>query len=333
MIVKSLSRKKQKRDPFYRLVKYVAKDASDDDFMCFNIKTADLSDYRAIANEFKDNVSLCKRQVKDSVLVYHDFLSMHPGDYEKLNPEILRDLALKWLELRRVVDVDHISDEKGRVTSVVTGGCLVWGNIHDESQPGQNKNFHIHLMFSPNRLGESKRIRLTKSQFRKALLELESYQKEKYPELTNSVVMDRATEKSMSKTEATRRNETEKKVQHRLNKEKSKTKRVTKVQEIRDIFVDCLDKAKSKSELVTLLADQRLVWHERGKKKTVSLEDCRGSKGKRYRLDRSLGLLEIYNEKIVEWNKIKNRKKDLQITIDHQEKERTKERDSLERSL
>ncbi|ETR65657.1 MAG: hypothetical protein OMM_13912, partial [Candidatus Magnetoglobus multicellularis str. Araruama] len=137
MIVKSLSRKKQKRDPFYRLVKYVAKDTSDDDdLMCFNINTADLSDYRAIANEFKENVSLCKRQVKNSVLVYHDFLSMHPDDYEKLNPEILRDLALKWLEIRKVIDVDHISDEKGRVTSVVTGGCLVFGNIHDESQPG-----------------------------------------------------------------------------------------------------------------------------------------------------------------------------------------------------
>ncbi|ETR71694.1 MAG: hypothetical protein OMM_02305 [Candidatus Magnetoglobus multicellularis str. Araruama] len=258
---------------------------------------------------------------------------MHPDDYEKLNPEILRDLALKWLEIRKVIDVDHISDEKGRVTSVVTGGCLVFGNIHDESQPGQNKNFHIHLMFSPNRLGESKRIRLTKSQFRKALLELEGYQKEKYPELTNSIVLDKMTEKNMSKTASTRRNEIEKKVQNRLDNDPSKTKRVTKVQEVRDIFIGCLDKAKSKTELVTLLADHGLVWHERGKKKTVSLEDCRGSKGKRYRLDRSLGQLELYNEKVMEWNKIKNRKKELQTTIEHQEKERTKERDSLERSL
>ena len=332
MIVKSLSRKKQRRDPFFPLVRYIGKETSDE-LICCNINTPDINDYKGIAEEFRNNVSLCKRQIADSVLVYHNILSMHPDDYEKLNTEILRDLAFKWLELRRVVDVDHISDEKGRVTSVVTGGCLVWGNIHDESKPGQNKNFHIHLMFSPNRLGETKRIRLTKSQFRKALLELEAYQKEKYPELTHSIVMDKMTEKNMSKTAATRRNETEKTVQDRLNKEPSKTKRVTKVQEIRNIFVACLDNSKSKAELVALLSDHGIVWHERGKKKTVSLEDCRGSKGKRYRLDRSLGQLDIYNEKVLEWNKIKNRKKELQITIDHQEKKRIKERDSLERSL
>ncbi|KPA16087.1 hypothetical protein MHK_003715 [Candidatus Magnetomorum sp. HK-1] len=326
MVVKSLSRKRQKRDPFFPLVKYIAKETSDD-LICFNINTPDVLDNRAIADEFKENVSFCKRQVKESVLVYHNILSMHPDDYEKLNPEILHDLALKWLEIRKVVDIDLLQDKKGRVTSVVTGGCLVWGNIHDESKPDKPKNYHVHLMFSPNRLGETKRIRLSKSQFRKALLELEAYQKEKYPELINSVVMDKMTEKNMSKTAATRRKETEKSVQIRLDKDLSKTKRVTKVQEVRDIFIDCLSKAKSKPELVTMLADNGLVWYERGKKKTVSLEDRRGSKGKRYRLDRSLGQLEIYNEKAMEWEKIKNRKKELQVTIDHQDKERSKERD------
>jgi len=335
MVIKSMSRKNKKNRNFLRLVKYIGKDTSYER-ISLNISTPDILDYKSIANEFKDNVSLCKRQTKESVQVYHDILSLHPDDYEKATPAMLYDLAFKWLEIRKVIDTDLIYDNKGRVTSVVTGGCLVWGNIHDESQADRVKNYHIHLMISPNKLGETKRVRLTKHQFRKGLLELEKYQQEMYPELSNSIVMNKMMENSLSKTKATKRSEIEKKMQNRLNKQdqdKSKPKRKTKVQEIREIFTKCLNKAKSKQELVTLLYENGLVWHERGKKKTISLEDKRKLKSKRYRLDRSLGQLDLFVNKIEEWEKINKRKKELQVTIDYQEKKRMKERDSVEKLL
>ena len=80
----------------------------------------------------------------------------------KKYPEILEDLAQVYLELR-------------------APDALGIARVHTDKD-----HVHLHFMISPNEIGTTKSIRLTKKQFQALRRTIEEYQVTYYPELKKS---------------------------------------------------------------------------------------------------------------------------------------------------
>ena len=95
-----------------------------------------------------------------SITLFSRFLQRIPI---KISQEILNDLIYKFIELRG-------------------NSGLVFGRLHESDHK------HVHLLFSANQYRSDKSIRMDKYEFQRIHKELEAYQLEKYPELSNSLV-------------------------------------------------------------------------------------------------------------------------------------------------
>ena len=112
--------------------------------------------------EFERNEALRIHKRKDSVQVYHTILSFSNKDKEHVNEKVLTDMARKYIELRG------------------TNNLYVITSHHDHD------HIHLHCAQSGTQLnGISSRV--SRNEFAKIKLELDRYQKEKYPELVNSL--------------------------------------------------------------------------------------------------------------------------------------------------
>jgi hypothetical protein len=116
-----------------------------------------------IVKEFIDN-DTHRRKRKNGVVLYHEILSYSPKDTKKLNLEILEDIAQKFIELRG----DRAL-------------CLAKPHI-------ENENIHIHFCFSGTEYHSAKVLRLDNKTFKQLRIDIEQYQQEKYPELSDSIV-------------------------------------------------------------------------------------------------------------------------------------------------
>lgn len=163
MMVKSLSRK---TPDFAGILAYVAdegKTAGSPLYHNFPPPPDGGFDLAAIEAVFEDNATHCPAR-KNATFLYHEILSLAPGDAPQATPEIILDLARRYLALR-------------------APGALGCGVVHADRE-----NLHIHLVISANLLGQAKKLRLSRAGFQEVKCGLEAYQRRRYPELGHSLV-------------------------------------------------------------------------------------------------------------------------------------------------
>lgn len=165
MIIKTVSRKSNPKQLINYACRYVVKEKA-------NVKEKDAvilvrhnirsgSSVEDIIKEFQTNESYRLYKRKDSVVLYHHIISFSPKDKEKISKQILKDISNQFIKLR-------------------APNCLNLAVAHLEKQ-----HQHIHIVTSGVQVnGRSSRV--SKQEFTHILNSIESYQQEKYPELTNS---------------------------------------------------------------------------------------------------------------------------------------------------
>jgi len=168
MIIKSLSH--TQKDSAKHLIKYVfdkRKPLLDKNqkplFFKSHVRTYDkekwIEQFRALESKRKS------RYADKSVVTYHEVVSFSPTSTKYLDRHKIKDLVNKYIKLR-------------------SKNQLCVGAVHFE----KNKNYHAHLIFSGIRTTDYKSARISKSELASIKNEVQQYQQEKYPELSDSIV-------------------------------------------------------------------------------------------------------------------------------------------------
>lgn len=162
MIIKS---SKHRRRKFRYLANYILSDKGrSDENETFTIyHNLHKSDLNGVVQQFEENDQY-RRKRKNGVVLFHEILSFSKENKQQLSLETLEDIAHKFIELR---GKDAL--------------CLVKPHIN-------NENVHMHFMFSANEFHSSKGLRLGNKEFRQIRMDMEQYQNDHYPELSQSIV-------------------------------------------------------------------------------------------------------------------------------------------------
>ncbi len=163
--------------------------------------------------EFYANEKYRKKR-KNGVALYHEILSFHHLDSKKLTLPKLNDIASKYISIR-------------------ASNALCLASPHFDKG-----NVHIHFCFSGTEYKSSKTIRMNNYTFKNILLEIEDYQKSKYPELNNSIVYGKNIDLSKKKNA-----EKEFQLKKRLLVKKKKTDKIQLTEEVNFIFLESSNKA------------------------------------------------------------------------------------------
>ncbi|MGB5024437.1 MAG: relaxase/mobilization nuclease domain-containing protein, partial [Saprospiraceae bacterium] len=113
--------------------------------------------------ELDKNFELRMHKRKDNIRLHHTIISFSNKDKKQINQELLKDITKKYIELR------------GK------------DNIYLASSHHDKEHIHLHIVMSTHiyLTGESNRI--SRQEFRDMKLALDTYQKERYPELVQSL--------------------------------------------------------------------------------------------------------------------------------------------------
>jgi len=248
MIIKSMSRKEPS---FGQLIEYMSDiDKSDEQYNVYqNLYSRKQDD---IEQEFLSNAAYVAKR-KNGNYLYHEILSITKAKKldDKKQKEILRDIAYEYAQRR----ASH---------------NLVFGTLHDD----HDDHLHYHLLISANVSGESKKTRLAKAQFDKIKKELESRVLKKYPELEQTVVINKEAGEKLSNKGAEQKRRTGKTPERDLLKAK-----------LQDIFSQC----DTKEAFFTALKEAGLEFYVRGK--TMGIKDLITDRNHRLK---TLGLLENF---------------------------------------
>lgn len=230
MIIKSMSRKEPS---FGQLVAYMSDEKSDRAFdLHHHVFTRDPRD---IAAEFEDNARLLGKR-KGGNYLFHEILSLDTRECGQSREvkEKLRLLAFEYIERRCPRN-------------------KVYGAMHRDHEG----HLHYHLMISVNERGERKRLRYSPGQFDRTKREMESYSRQKYPELKQPEIMDQSPEDRDK-----RRDKRKSQKQQEMEKRGAKlTKKEQLAQELRGMMVY----AKSQAEFERLLQDHGFTLRQNGK--------------------------------------------------------------------
>lgn len=171
MIIRSMSRKDHS---FGQLIAYVNRDAADQDFSIHHNLLGRDSD--EITAEFQDNAALLPKR-RNANVMYHEIVSITrpKGLGERRQKEILREIAQSYIDKR----APH---------------CLVYGALHDD----HSDHLHFHLVISANRLGLSRRFYHSKKEFRAIATDLEKRVLAHYPELEQTVSINKVSDLKLS---------------------------------------------------------------------------------------------------------------------------------------
>lgn len=223
MIVKSMSRKVPS---FGQLLGYIDRDEGQERWRIrHNVMARDPDRIRA---EFEQNGALLSRR-KNGVYLYHEIISI-------TRAAGLSDEAQK-------ARLQQIAEE------YVAARCpdnLVYGGLHQDKE----HSFHYHLMISANRVGDSRRLRLTKAQFREVQVQLERHVLQTMPELEQKVAIDKRADRRKSRGEA----ELER-----------RTGEVPKKDPLRARVLEALEAASDRDALLQALGRSELELYVRGK--------------------------------------------------------------------
>lgn len=174
--------------------------------------------------EFYENEAYRSRRRKNTTYLYHEITSISSEDSNKVTPEILQDLAKKYIELR------------GK-------DALYLGFAHYDKE-----HVHIHFATSGLKYRQNKAHRLSREQLHSLKIEFQRYHQEKYPEL----------DKSICEHGAGREYLTNKEYQYKARTNKSLIK-----EEVTKTVRECFNKAKTHNEFLELLTEANMPHYER----------------------------------------------------------------------
>ena len=174
MIVKSMSRKVPS---FGQLIGYIDRDEDAERYRIRHNLAA--RDPELVRHEFETNASLLQKR-KNGVYLYHEILSISraQGLSDEQQKERLYQIAQQYIAAR-------------------CPDNLVYGGLHHDKE----HSFHFHLMMSSNRAGDTKRLRLDKSQFRDIQVKLEEHVLREYPELEQKLAIGKRSDRRLNQAE------------------------------------------------------------------------------------------------------------------------------------
>lgn len=161
MILKTLTRRSAS---FGQLLNYVTKEnalAPDGKgvLIPWNIQGQTVDEW---VKEFQENEKLRQKHHSHNIKLIHTVIALADGDAQHIDAKVLESMALKYISLRGM-DARYV--------------CL---SHHDTEHP------HLHFVESPLTLaGENRRMSI--EEFQELKKELQAYQIEQWPELTESV--------------------------------------------------------------------------------------------------------------------------------------------------
>jgi hypothetical protein len=279
MVIKSMSRKTMS---FFQLIEYVARDGRAEGSPVLHNLNADSHDLIKVNKAFMQNARHCPPR-KNGAILYHEILSLSPEDKPHATPEILADLAEHYLSLR-------------------APGAMAFGMVHFDKNP------HIHLIISANLRGQAKKLRLSKNEFSRVKREVEVYQKEKYPELSQSIVFDggkknerEVKQKTVSGTLVRKPSELERVKQLKNQGRGEPTRKAA----LRDKVLNALVASYSEEAFVASLEHHGITVYKRNGHLAGII-----SNNKKYRF-RTLGLEEDFHTAGKRWERFPERKKTL----------------------
>lgn len=167
MILKNLTR----RSNTAQLVNYLFKQEKDNKpkpILKHNLRSRTTKGWtKEMVKNFESRIN--KR--KDNIRLHHTIISFSNKDKKQINTELLKDITKKYIELR------------GK------------DNIYLASSHNDKEHIHLHIVMPSTKLitGESNRI--SRQEFKDLKIALDEYQKEKYPELINSLPFHGKSEK------------------------------------------------------------------------------------------------------------------------------------------
>ena len=123
--------------------------------------------------QFKENEEFRKRKRSDSVLLTHEILSWHNEDSKNISLEKLEEMAKAYIHERN------------------PNGIYIAVPHFDKT------HYHIHICASGVEYRTGKSLRMSKVDFQKLKKDIQNYQVEHFPELSNSVVAHGKKDKSL----------------------------------------------------------------------------------------------------------------------------------------
>ncbi len=237
-----------------------------------NILGVSPDDLESIKEAFKENDQY-RIERRGGVAQYHEVMSFHPKDTAVLkdNPEIVEDMARAYLELR-------------------APNGLGIAKLHVDKE-----HMHLHFMISPNEVGSSNSIRMSKSEFNAVCKTIQKYQLEQYPELKHSYVQERDEERYQSQREADKAY-------------------------VKEALEEAFEKATDEKSFAALAEKAGLeTYTYRDKLNGVKYD------GEKYRFSRLLGNEHTGVDKVKEWNELlkPTEKKQEEEVLKEQEDEKT----------
>jgi len=148
-------------------------------------------------------------------------MSFHDKDTERLDPNILKDLAHKWIEIR---------GDKAL--------CFAKPHFHGST-------IHIHFAFSGNEYKSAKNLRMSDYEFKRSRIQMEAYQRENYPELKHSFAYEKKKERAIKNSIEQDRN-TRKQKEYRVKHRGWPTKKEILTQRIAAVA----DRSKNEGEFL-----------------------------------------------------------------------------------
>lgn len=279
MVIKSMTRKSPS---FAQLIAYIAREGRAEGHPVLHNLHADSRDLNKVNNAFMQNAKHCPPR-KNGVVLYHEILSLSAQDKACATPEILADLAEHYLCQR-------------------APGAMAWGMVHFDDNP------HIHLVISANLRGQERKLRLSRKAFKTVKRELEGYQKQRYPALSQSIVFDGRKKKSRDVKEKTgpkgvARTGSEQEREKRLFRQGRGVK--SQKEALRQQVLDALSVSTSMEGFTHFLIGRDMTLYHRSGRLTGVI-----SKGKKYRF-RTLGLDAALEASQERWKQLPQRRQSL----------------------
>jgi len=239
--------------------------------------------------QYKENEKHRLINRKDSVRLTHEILSWHKDDANDISLKKMEEMAREYIRQRNpngiYVAVPHFDKD----------------------------HYHVHICASGVEYKTGKSLRLSRTDLQKLKVEIQNFQKEKFPELSKSVVEHGKKNKSIV---------TEKEYQVKL-----RTGRESEKGNVLGILKTCYKKADSRETFFQMLNDCGISPYERGGRISGIV-----SEGRKFRLNR-LGFTE---ERLLDLDKTKIRAHELKemrepVISEQREKERRDEPDREEK--
>jgi|GEM_PF-1425517 len=229
MIIKSKSWKvsnKNNSAQFNRMVSYLQHDKDGFEIL-FNFKAK--NDTSKAIKELYHNDQFRKRR-KGGVAFYHEILSLSKKDEQHINIDMLHSIANQYLKYR-----------------CPNGLSYCKAHLHHSKQP------HLHFLISANEIASDKTMRISKDRFKSIKLDMEAFQKDRFPNLVHSEVSH---DKKNSRT----------KHQDIETQTKKRTKTALEKEKISVIVKQALGRASTLEELKSLLRKDNIeLYHYRNK--------------------------------------------------------------------